>query len=181
MIRLARRLASPVSAVCQEQDEFVHEAQDDDFEVLIALFAGGDQRPLERRDGCESYRGSETSDCGVSSGGVSNGGEWSEAEQEIVFDPAIPLSREMRRDRPSPFDGEEASHSAWAAYIDDWAQKEIYDSWETAEPHVGTVSDWSAAVEERYSPRQWNAPGVTARTSTDSRSVKFWASRRTGS
>ncbi len=163
MIRLAHRLVSSVAAICQEQDEFGHEVEDDDFEVLIAPFADDDQRPLEGRDSCRSSQGSEVSDCEVSSGSVSDVDELSEADQEIVFDPAIPLSREIRRDRPSPFSGDEASHSAWAAYIDDWAQKEIYDSWETAEPHVGTISDWSAAVEERYSPRQWNAPGVKAK------------------
>ncbi len=79
-------------------------------------------------------------------------------EDEADWQPVVPLEREVRRDRPSPFTGRTGASTGWRIYIDDYAEQEIYNDEPEARAVQGSRSEQTAAVDDRYSAQQWAAP-----------------------
>ena len=83
------------------------------------------------------------------------------AGDEAELDPTLPLQFELRRDRPCPVTGHDGDSGAWAIYIDDLAEGEIF----TAEfqDYVDTESEVMGLMDLEYGPERWNCPGSDAK------------------
>ena len=77
--------------------------------------------------------------------------------------PTLPLEFELRKDRPCPISGHCGDSAAWAIYIDDLAEEEVFtvSDLETLE---GTASETMRAMDEQYGPEEWNCPGSDAKS-----------------